>query len=112
MMHPRTELDAGDILSACHVYVPVNARVDQAIEAHRIAYAAAQSDPSAQQLAMFTLRSVILARTPDVSDLRAQLDYLTALPETAWPANAGWSAQGCREETLAAIARSLNWMAG
>ena len=105
-----TELDAEDILAACLTHVPVNARVDQAIEAHRIAYAAAQSDPEARQLAMFVLRAVILACTPDVGDLRAQLDYLSALPETAWPANAGWSARVCREETLAAIARSLQWM--
>ena len=110
MMEPRTELDAEDILAACVTFVPVNVRVDQAIEAHRIAHAAAQSDPEAMQLAMFTLRAVILARTTDVGDLRAQLDYLTALPETAWPENAGWSAQVCRDETLPAIARSLNWM--
>lgn len=110
MMQPRTELDADDILAACVTYVPVNVRVDQAIEAHRIAHAAAQHDPKAGQLAMFVLRAIIVARTPDVGDLRAQLDYLTALPENAWTENAGWSAQVCQQETLAAIARSLQWM--
>ena len=101
-----TELDTADILAACMTHVPVNVRVNQAIAAHRIASGASQGDPEARQLAMFTLRAVILARTPELDDYRAQLDYLTALPEVAWPENGKWSAQVCREATLAAIVRS------
>ena len=105
-----TDLDADDILAACATYVPVNVRVDQAIEAHRIAHGAAQSDPEARQLAMFVLRAIVVARTPAVADRRAPRDYLGTLPETAWPENAGWSARVCQQQTLAAIARrSIGW---
>lgn len=102
-------LDAADILAACVDYVPVNVRVDQAIAAHRIAWSAPQDDPEARQLAMFVLRTIVVARTPDVDDLRAQLDYLTALPVTAWPSGENYTKQECRDETLAAIRRSIAW---
>jgi hypothetical protein len=111
-MAVETDLDTADILAACTSYVPVNARVDQAIAAHRTAYRALEDspdDPDAQRLGFYTLHAVVLARTPAIDDYRAQLDYLTGLPETAWPENSEWSAAKIREETLAAITRSLNW---
>jgi hypothetical protein len=108
----RTDLDTADILAACTTYVPVNTRVDQAIAAHRTAFQALQDspdDPDAQRLAFHTLHAVVLARTPAIADFRRQLDYLTRLPKKAWPENTEWSAARIREETLAAITRSLTW---
>jgi hypothetical protein len=40
-----TDLNCTEILSACVNCVPVNARCDQAIAAHRIAFEACQRDP-------------------------------------------------------------------
>jgi hypothetical protein len=48
------------------------------------------------------LRVVILARTPEIEHSQRQLDFLTALPEAAWPT-------GCRDETLASMSRSIGW---
>jgi hypothetical protein len=76
-----TDLDAANILAACLTHVPVNARIDQAIAAHRIAFEASESDPGARQLAEYSLRAIVLARTPELTDYRTQLDYLTVLPE-------------------------------
>jgi hypothetical protein len=58
-----SELDTADILAACVNCVPVNARVDQAIAAHRIAFEASQRDPEAQRLAEYALHAVVMART-------------------------------------------------
>ena len=49
-----------------------------------------------------TLRLVVLARTPEIEDLQRQLDFLTALPETVWPA-------GCRDATLDGMSRNITW---
>ena len=46
---------------------------------------------------------VILARTPVIEHSRRQLDFLTALPVMAWPAN-------CRNETLASLSRNIGWL--
>jgi hypothetical protein len=105
-----TDLDADDILSAYLDCVPVNVRVDQAIEAHRIAFNTSQDEPEARQLTSFALHAVVLARTPEVADYRAQLDYLEALPETAWPSSPEHSAAECREATLAAIRQQIAWV--
>ena len=77
--------------------VPVGVNMGLAIKAHQ-----QSPDP-------FTLRAVILAYTPEIVDQQRQLDYLTALPEAAWDANAGWSASEVRDETLTAISRSIAW---
>ena len=96
--------------------MPVNVRLDQAIAAHQLAFKAFQrnqDDPHARQLAFYALRGVILALMPEIADYRAKLDYLTDLPETAWPETADHSARECRQETLAGTRRSIGWaMAG
>ena len=103
-----TDLDCAEILAACVSCVPVNTRLNQAVAAHRIAFEASQRDPEARQLAEYTLRCVVMARTTELGDIRAQLDYLEALPETAaWPSGAEYSARECREETLAGIRRLI-----
>ena len=111
-----TDLDCAAILVACINCVPVNTRLDQAIAAHRLAFKAFKRDPDnphARQLAVYALRGVVLARMPGIADYRAQLDYLTDLPESAWPEIADHSARECREETLAGTRRSIGWaMAG
>jgi hypothetical protein len=111
-----TDLDCAEILAACISCVPVNVRLDQAIAAHRIAFKAFERQPSypeIQKLASYTLRAVVMARMPEIVDYRAQLDYLTGLPLTAWPETAEHSARECRDETLAGTRRSIGWaMAG
>ena len=81
------DLHAAGILAMCAHMIPVNARVDQAIAAHKVALRALENDPAdpaAWDLAANTLRSIILARTAVADDYRAQHDYLKALPEAAW----------------------------
>ena len=77
--------------------VPVGVDIGLAIQAH-------QQSPGG-----YTLRAVILACTPDVVASRRQLDYLTALPESAWEPWLEHTAQDIRDETLAAISRSIAW---
>lgn len=101
--------DAADILAACATHIPVNVCAHQAIAAHKIAHCTSQRDPEARQLAFCVLRVILLARTPHVEDMRAQLEYLTRLPDTAWPDSAEHSAREYREATLAAIRRSIAW---
>ena len=100
------ELSPADIVSACENWVPVNAHVGTAIEAHRIAF----QEPGRR--ASYALRAVSLARTPTVADLKQMLDYLSALPIEAWEGEMieGHSAQEWRDDTLRAITRSLTWM--
>ena len=78
----------------------VNEHLDVAIAAHQDAL----RDGDAE-LAHLLLRVVVLAKTANLTDLRRLLDYLTALPTTAWPD--GYM----REPTLAGIARSIAWQA-
>ena len=92
-MQARTDaldLSPADILARCKDLVPVNTLVERAIAAHRIAFEHyRKTDRSAADwqavhtVAMYTLRAVIFARTPDTSDCRQQIDYLSALPEAA-----------------------------
>jgi hypothetical protein len=103
-------LDTADILAACVNCVPANAPIDQAIAAHLMAFKAADRDPDARQLAVYALHAVVLARTATIDDYRAQLDYLSGLPETAWPDSVSYSAQEIREATLAAIRRQIAWV--
>lgn len=56
------DLSSADILSACEMWVPVNAHVGAAIEAHRIAFM------EHGRKASYALRAVTLARTPTVAD--------------------------------------------
>jgi hypothetical protein len=110
------DLSPADILARCKNLVPVNTIVEKAIAAHRIAFEHySKKDPGAADwqeahtLAMYTLRAVILARTPEVSDCRQQVDYLSALPEMAWEPWMQQTSREIREETLAGIARSIMW---
>ena len=107
-----SELDSAGILAACKKMVPVGTLVPAAIAAHRIAFChySTAGTEEARTLAMFTLRAVIVARTPDLADSQQQLDYLTGLPEMAWTDNAGHTLQEVREATLSAIRRSIAWM--
>ena len=111
-----TDLDCAEILVACITCVPVNVRLIKPLRLTGFAFKAFerdQDDPHARRLAFFALRSAILARMPEIDDYRTQLDYLTGLPETAWPETAEHSARECREETLAGTRRSIGWaMAG
>lgn len=103
---PTDELSAADIVSACERWVPVNAHVGTAIEAHRIAF------QEHGRRASYALRAITLARTPTVADQKKILDYLTALPIEAWEGEVieGHSAQEWRGNTLRAITHSLTWM--
>ena len=107
-----SELDSAGILAACRSFVPVSTRVPAAIAAHRIAFChySTAGTEEARTLAMYTLRAVIVARTPKVSDSQEQLDYLTGLPEMAWDCHAEYTLQEVREATLDAIRRSIAWM--
>src|ERR1700710_2027526 len=93
------DLSAADILSACERWVPVNAHVGAAIEAHRIAF------QEHGRRASYALRAITLARTPTVADQKQILDYLTALPIEAWEGEVieGHSAQEWRDDTLRVI---------
>lgn len=108
---PRNrELDVTGILVICKEVVPVNCHVDTAIAAHRIAFAQfAMKGDEAETLAMHTLRAVVLAMTPACGDSQTMFDYLSGLPLDAWCATEGCSAEQVREETLAAISRSIAW---
>jgi hypothetical protein len=110
------DLSPAEILARCKNLVPVNTVVEKAIAAHRIAFEhyikkdrSAADWQEAHTLAMYTLRAVILARTPDASDCRQQIDYLSALPETAWEPWMEHTSREIREETLAGITRCLMW---
>jgi non-ribosomal peptide synthetase component F len=62
----------------------------------------------ARRLAMYALRAIIAASTPSADDHRAQLDYLSELPEAAWESWYDVSVLSSREETLAWIARNIS----
>jgi hypothetical protein len=105
------DLDVAGVLAMCAGgTVPVNTRVDVAIAAHQAAFASYldEGTPAAGEvfdLAMFTLRAVIVARAPTADDTR--LAYLQGLPMTAWCVWRDYSAESIRNETLAAIERGL-----
>lgn len=110
------DLSTSEILARCKALVPVNTIVEKAIAAHRIALEnyskkerSAADWQEAHTVAMYTLWAVILARTPDASDCRQQIDYLSALPETAWGPWMEYTSQDIREDTLASMTRSLMW---
>jgi hypothetical protein len=98
-MKANRELNAAEVLERCEWGVPVNVSMEAAIEAHRSA---------TQSLCGFALRAVILARTPEVSDLQCQIDYLAGLPGEAWDALE--CDPDARSLTLDAIRRQIAWM--
>jgi hypothetical protein len=104
------EFNAHEIIERCKVCIPVNARVEAAVAAHRIAFAEYQQygGRDARRLAMYALRAIIAASTPSADDHRAQLDYLSELPEAAWESWNDVSVLSSREETLAWIARNIS----
>ena len=104
----NADLTAADILDQCDRWVPVNALVGAAIEAHRLAF----QDRGQPLRASYALRAVTLACTPTPDDCRQMLDYLTALPIEAWQGETieVYSAQEWRDDTLRNISRSLAWM--
>ena len=106
------DLTAADIVAACERWVPVNARIDVAIEAHRVSFRNSKVSRELGRTASYALRAVTLARTPIVDDYKQMLDYLTSLPIEAWKGEVieGYSAQEWRDDTLMAITRSLTWM--
>ena len=87
------DLDVAGVIRQCAIgWVPVNVSVDVAIAAHR-----AVGTENA-------LRVLILAMTPTVEDCRKQLDYLAALPESAWRHDPSE-----RDAVLAMIRRVIGW---
>jgi hypothetical protein len=101
------DLSAADIVSACESWVPVNAHIGAAIDAHRMA-----SQEEHGRRASYALRAVTLARTATVADQKQMLDYLTALPIEAWSGEViqGYTAKQWRDDTLKVISRNLTWM--
>ncbi|MBS0530016.1 MAG: hypothetical protein JSS22_11590 [Proteobacteria bacterium] len=103
MMPANRDLDVDEVLDRCKCGIPVNVRMDVAINAHCLANLAGD-----RQVTAYALRTVILARTPDVSDLQSQIDYLAGLPREAWDV---LDFNGdARTATLDAIRRSIAWM--
>jgi hypothetical protein len=103
MTPANRELELAEVLERCQWGVPVNVRMDVAINAHCLA-----SLGGDRQVTTYALRTVILARTPDISDLQRQIDYLAGLPREAWDVLA--SDKDMRSLTLDAIRRSIAWM--
>jgi hypothetical protein len=100
-MTAARDLDVAGILAMCSTGgIPVNARVGVAIAAHRKAF---KEDKA---VALLAVRAVILARTPDAQDYRDQLEYLTALPLTAWEDRSD-TPENIRASTLAMIQHQL-----
>jgi hypothetical protein len=99
------DLDSGAILAACRDWIPVNANLGAAITAHQIAYSylRARGMAADKELAMLTLRTVILAMTPETADCQQQLDYLASLPMEAWQGLTGSIPSEVRRATLAAV---------
>jgi hypothetical protein len=114
-LHVRSssrDLSAGQILRQCKYGIPVNTCVEAAIKAHGIAfdyYLSNRGDPDALYRTMQTLRAVVLARIPGITDCRRQIDYLTKLPSEAWALWPAGDPNKARDTTLSAIARSVIW---
>ena len=71
MTPANRDLDVDEVLDRCQWGVPVNVRMDVAINAHCLA-----SLSGNRQVTAYALRTVILARTPEVSDLQSQITAL------------------------------------
>lgn len=101
-MKDNRDLNADEVLYRCKFGVPPNVAVPVAVEAHCMATLAGD-----RQVMAYTLRAVIFARTPDLSDLQSQIDYLAGLPREAWDVlDSGDDTRGL---TLDAIRRQIAW---
>lgn len=98
---------AAGILKACSSYIPVNAPVLLAIEAHKRATRKPSTSAAERDVAEYTLRAIILAAAINVRQMQRQLDYLSALPRTAWPSAEDRSAAEVRKTTLAGFKRGI-----
>lgn len=78
------DLTPAGIVKACSAFVPVNAPVGAAIEAHKRAFAKPLLRQEERTTARHALRAVILSATQTVIELQKQFDYLHGLPNDAW----------------------------
>lgn len=97
------DLTPAGIVKACGAFVPVNAPVRAAIEAHRLAVAKPLLRQAERTTARHALRAVILATTEDVVAAQRQYDYLKGLPDEAWT---GLPPQ-TRDSVLAGVTRLI-----
>jgi hypothetical protein len=88
----------------CRRTATVNANPYAAIEAHRTAV----HQEMASMVQWLALTTVILSTARTIKADQARLDYLTSIPESAWPPT---PAPFCehRDATLDAIRRSIGW---
>jgi hypothetical protein len=109
------DLDVDGVLEMCEANdggnFPANVRVDIAIAAHRKAWRdfLARSNERGEKLATAVLCSIIHARMPVAQDYRDQIDYLSALPLSAWEGRSrtsSYDAETIRRDTLAMIVMS------
>jgi hypothetical protein len=102
-----SETGSHEILQSClKGFVPANADIDAAIEAHRLAFEqfAKTGDESDRPLAAYAIRAVIIAATRTREQAQQQVDYLTALPIDAWKGVVSGEPADVRESTLAMCA--------
>lgn len=97
------DLTPKGIVKACGVFVPVNAPLQAAIEAHRIAFAKPRLRQAERITARHALRAVILATTRTIPEAQSQLDYLKGLPDEAW----NGFPPPTRETILAGVTRTI-----
>ena len=107
--HERTsELSAEEIFDRCKNGAPANCPVEAAIDAHKIALTRfLRGDEGAKRVATLTLAAVLLAATKSPTDDRDKLEYLSGLPDGAWPSNAGYTPLEIRDDTLAGLSRRI-----
>lgn len=114
MISTPTDIVAGAqaILQACESYVPAGAKMDAAIEAHRLAFEQflKTRDEADRQLPAFAIRVVILAATKTREQAQRQVDYLTSLPIEAWEGLVDGDPEAVRTETIAGCARTIAMM--
>ncbi len=104
------DLSAEEILERCtHRCVPANCNVSAAVSAHRSAFALFQQDPACEDLAMLTLRAILLAVSHTADDDGTKHSYLSSLPDAAWESNSIHTSVQMREPTLATIRRQLTY---
>lgn len=103
-MKPQVrDLTAKGIVKACGVFIPVNAPVKAAIEAHKLAFAKPLLRQAERITARHALRAIILATTRTIPEAQSQLDYLKGLPDEAW----NGFPPPTRETILAGVTRTI-----
>jgi hypothetical protein len=108
-----SETGSHEILQAClKGYIPANADVEAAIEAHRLAFEQfiETKDESDRPLAAYAIRAVIYASPKTRAQAQQTVDYLTALPIEAWEGVTSGEPVSIRESTLAMCAWWLTRM--